>query len=713
MECSLAGCDLVGDGYDDGLVGVVSGMVLWGVGLVQTNILILDSRQYGQAGSVVGCVQGCLKVEGISYAVTERVERAIDKLADFGTVLLGGAAGLDCGQIEAIKNYVRGGGRLVSWGPLGADEGIAEPFAELFGVKRVGTSSEALVPILAVDVEPFEKDEALLFLHDVGVKQVMEVGDGKVVAGSLRWNSETGRYVDCENVSIVCNEFGKGRALYCNLGLGDRKRIPALISGQTLPADQPCAEGVRQYGYPLVRDSEPELAIFLLSLIRLIADRPLAWVGHWPGGWQTVVSLTGDVHEKEEYGRQVHTMDAVAECLRKHGLEGLFTFTVTGKAVEEDPQRMHDLLRRGYDVVPHSAYTATWMSKLSGQEQEEQIDKCWAVYREVFGDSDRLLGWRGHAWGSNGDTERLLEERGCLWISDLIAQCYGDFGESDFHVSGGQGVGMISLPEREQGKSIVRLSLTCYSIWWIGLILGKCYGVSGDPSKGGAVWDLACKLVEEKFYKDIRFGALHLSDWHPEEEFVRVGQFGRTFEHMCEVWVRSERVGIMQATDVAKWWLWREQVSVEGVELAGEKIVVDCEFGAEPGLANPTIRLDGVEISRVILENGREWRYFGKDWISLPVGVAGAMRVTIMRGSPAEPVVVDTTSVVKQACWQDDELRIVVLESRRAEGRMRVYLPQPSCIFSDGEQLEKGACGYQTVTYSKGEHSFVISAGSG
>jgi len=684
---------------------------------MQTKIVVLDCREYGQPDDVAKCWQECFEAKGISYFTTEPIEAVIDELDCFGIVILGSAAGLKPEHAEAIKNYVKCGGCLIASGALGTEDGIIPALEELFGIKSAGITRESLIPFLVNDMEPFRKEDALLFLHDKGPKPVIRPEKAGVIGGSLKWDPEAGRYTESEKITIVSNEFGRGKTLYVNLGLGDRKRTPPLVSGQWVsgepvwPSDDSEDAPVKnRMGYPLIRDTQPELSIFLLSLVCFISNSSLAWIGHWPNGWNTVVSLTGDVHGKEMYGSQIGTTQNLAESLKESGLDGLFTFTVTANAVEEAPDLLRNLIKRGYHIVPHSAYTAIWMFNLSREEQEKEIDKCIQVYRKLLPNGQSLLGWRSHGWSANGDTEKVLDEKGFLWISDLHTQHYGDFGEKDIHLPKGEGVAMISVPEKPAGMSILRLPQTYYSIWWIGYALGRGHGVSGDVNKGGPVWDLACKLVEEKFYKDIRFEALHLSDWHPEEEFVRVPQFAEKFKHMCQLWKTTENVGIMQATDVARWWLWRENILVKEINSEDNRITVTCDFPSVLSPLNPTIRLNIGDISGIVLDDRIEWRYFGRNWVALPVGLSGVVEFIIEKGEVTQPSLVDSTSIVKEAYFENNELKIVVSETRQAKGRITLYIPELSDVVMDGKTINQRICNYQTFSYEQGDHVFIISS---
>ena len=229
---------------------------------MQNQVLILDCQEYGQPTSVLKSLEGCLKAEGIAYSVTEPIEKALDTLSRFGTILLSSAPRLNLGHIEIIKNYVKRGGRLIASGPIGADDGIASDIEELFGVNVLGTTKEILVPFLTTDLEPFQKEDALLFLHDIGCKQIVEPTNGEVIARSLEWNTETQRYDASERITIMSSHFGKGRAVYINLDLANEKKIPPLISGQWITGDPHSPDATIRMGHPMVKNTQPELAIF-------------------------------------------------------------------------------------------------------------------------------------------------------------------------------------------------------------------------------------------------------------------------------------------------------------------------------------------------------------------------------------------------------------------------------------------------------------------
>ena len=681
------------------------------------DIVVLDCRAYGQPDAVPAAWQECFATEGIARGARASIDTAIRELGRFGAVALGSVPRLQSEHIDALTAYVESGGCLIASGPLGREAGLTPSLEALLGVSAAGVTDEILVPFMVQDLDPFQRDDALLFLHDEARKPIVEPVTATTIAGSLKWDPGTSRYVDAERVTIAANAHGRGRTLYVSLALGDSSSIPPLVSGQwaagepAWPSDDSEGAPVKnRFGYPLVRDTRPELSIFLLGLLCYGGELPLAWMGHWPNGWKTVVSLTGDVHEKEQYGPQVGTTEAVAACLKQFGLDGLFTFSITGKAVEEAPDLLNGLIERGYDMVPHSGYTARWMFNLAAEEQKAEIEKCRAVFERLLRRGQRPLGWRGHGWSANGDTEVVLDRMGCLWMSDLHAQHYGDYGEADRYLDHGQGIAMLALPEKPDGLSVLRLPQTYYSIWWIAYALCRAHGVAGDVNAGGRCWDLACKLVAEKFHKDLRFEALHLMDWHPEEEFVRVPQFGETFRQMCEVWKTTRHTGVMQPTDVALWWLWREHAAARVIEADEDRLVVACDFPATPALLNPTVRLNCRGIARVILDDGCEWRFFGKDRVSLPPGVGGPVRLTVVKGEPCEPFLMDTTSAVKEACWRDNMLVVNLVETRREAGRLSLQLPRPADVAWNGTTVREGSRGELTLSYGKGEHVFVVSA---
>jgi hypothetical protein len=677
-------------------------------------ILLLDCSEYGQPDGVLRCWEQCLRMKGISYFRVEKIDNVLNDLNKYSIIVLSSVPHLKNKNIQRIKEYVQEGGGLVATGPIGMKYGIDSSLEEVFGVKFESVIKDQLVPFVEVSLDPFQREDVLLFLHDISPKPRIVQTNSRIIAGSLKWNSQSQKYVLNDEKTIVQNNYGKGKAVYVSLAAGDESKIPPLTAEQWDPT---IFKEEYRIGYPHIASTIPQLSAFLISMISLVNSNiiPLVWVGHWPNGWRTTVSLTGDIHETEKYiNYQIGAGELLANYLKEEGLEGLFTFSVTGKALEQNISLFKDLVKRGYQVIPHSAYKSTWMDKLSDREQKKEIEKCLQVYRNIF--LNHPKGWRSHGWSGNEYTEKILDEKGFVWVSNLILQRYGEFGEKDFHIPIGEGIASICLPTKSEGLSILRLPMTSHSAGWICHILNSSYGLLGSSFFGQIdLFNEMNKLLKREFFKDWRLEELHLVDWHPWEEFIQHPAYKKAIEQLVQLYKETQNTGILQSSEIAQWWLLRENILIRNIKKEKDKIVIKCDLPEKTSKWNPTINFSKT-ISGVTLENGKAWRFFGEDWITLPTNLRHETQITIELGQNPDisypdslyPYVIDSTSYIQEAYIKDDILRIVLEEKRLKEGKISLYLPRPYFILIDNKKLEKKRLGYQTITYKKGQHVLLI-----
>ena len=562
----------------------------------------------------------------------------------------------------------------------------------------------------------------MLFLEDSGRKPILETFGATVIAQSILRETKEHRYSPSDSPAIIENRFGKGRIVYSVCAGGDGARIEPPKAAEWFPGSNP--PGELHLGHPDRSDSDPALSQFLFAMVARLTELPIVSLGHWPNGWRTVVSLTGDIHEFEEYYvDQSAAANKMDRFLHDRGLGGRFTYSVTGKALKDNPELFDDTIRKGNDVVPHSTVRATWLRTLETKSQTDEIDRCLAIFGDLM-PSESTRGWRSHGWSGNGDTERILADRGVEWVSNLIAQRYGEFGRRDFHLGSGTGIAFVSLPEYSDTADILRLPNTMFSPDWIRThILNEAYGVAKGPELDYET----IRTMREHFQTDWRFEAMHLVDWHPWEELIAEPVFLRAADLLVRDFWSAENVGFMKPGEIAAWWAVRARVEIHEIEYGDSSLSVRISIAEvdRPGSREPehqfnyALRFTSIpwKISRVTIDE-REWRFFGSDWIALPHTIRDAATVIIEYPAPSPaPQMVDSTSLVETADLTDGNLSITLEERYLDTGRSSLYFPKPQRIYIDNIlqnrvsnepdskiEVDDFCLGHHEIRYPKGTH---------
>jgi len=678
----------------------------------KTSILFLDYRDSGQSESVISSWQSCFYHKGISACVDiGNLDNLKNDNGKYKIIILSSAALIRESELKFLIDEVHNGRSLLLSGNVGHDFGLHEVLREAAGVIHEGFIEDGSVPLVEKCIGVFGFRDALLFLEDKGPLPELKVRSARVLARSVKWYPEIEKYKACDFPTVVINDFGAGRIVYCAHALGDRNRIPLLRAGEAAPGWN--RKHPHSVGYPDFSDlnyAENEFMFGLLGLFK----QSLASVGHWSNGWRAVVSLTGDVHEDAQYVNiQAEAAVDIADFLDKEGLSGLFTFSVTGRAVEEHPDIMNRLLESGYKIVPHSAYFSTWLNEISLTDQTEEIYKCIKAFKKHLPD-ECLFGWRSHGWSGNKDTERLLAEQGVKWHANLIAQHYGDLGEMDVYLQNANGISFQCLPEKVKDLSILRFPLTL-SPDWIRDNLGQVfYGLTEGPGADNSM----VEFMKYKFGIDWRLEALHLVDWHPWEEFAAHPIFKKACRELVDIFRNTEHTAVADPNEIADWWNYRRKIEILEMKSGNGEILIKLFLPKNKLLMNPTIRLTHVEwqlksvsIKAVSADSNKcsscDWRFFGHSWVTLPIDIYGEIDVIIKEGITQDPRIVDSTAVIYSTIMDKGNMMIELEETRQRDGRVSIYLPKRSVVTVDDQQLET-AVGYLTLAVKKGRRKISI-----
>jgi len=677
----------------------------------QMKILLVDGSELGQPASVLRLWESAFKMKGIDYYDTKLLSKSTFSdafLTDYAIVVIGSLPGLTSSNVAELKAYAEKGGQIIASGPMGDTSGPSDDFCKLAGIKiaSVAKAPGPVVPLLDTLIDPFQRGDLLLFLQDHGPVPALEPTQARLRSGSLFWDSKAEQYLKCHLPTIFKNQVGWGTVTYVAVALGDEDRIPPQRANEYIPGGN--APGAAAKGHPYYSSLHAATLSFMMALISDTRIR-YAGVGHWPNGWRVAITLSGDVHELDQYvGFQGGAALRMADFLKSEGLDGLFTYSVTGEALDEEPDLYKELAKRGYEVVPHSTYESKLMNEMSEEESLKEIDKCFNAFKRHLS-PESLLGWRSHGWSGNDFIERQLDRKGVIWLSNLILHRYGEFGPRDRYVTKGNGIAFVCLPEKADGLSIIRMPNTYFSPDWIRtLIMGAHYGIARGPELDEVLYD----FLKLRFYKDWRLEALHMVCWHPWEEFVDEPIFDRAVRDLVNLFKKTPNVGLINTTELTRWWNYRDGICIKELSYDGPKTELKVVTPHNPTDMNPTIRIAPVnwQISTVLINDETEWCFYAPGWVALPQNLEGEVKITLQMGrlpSPL-PTIRDTSAVVTTAEVKNNKVLIELEEKRREKGILTLYVPRTVEGEFDGKKLDKPLMGYLTIPIAKGKHSLIL-----
>ena len=170
----------------------------------------------------------------------------------------------------------------------------------------------------------------------------------------------------------------------------------------------------------------------------------------WPEGFRCAASFTFDFDAEEvwigedpanadkpgvlsqgTYGAKV-AVPLILELLATHGL--FATFFIPARVAERHPHRVKEIASAGHEIA-HHGFTHTSPTKLSRQEEEEELKKGLEILRSFGGE---VVGYRSPSWDFSAHTLALLETHGFRYSSNFMDDL---------------------MPYRHEGSSIVELPI--------------------------------------------------------------------------------------------------------------------------------------------------------------------------------------------------------------------------------------------------------------
>jgi peptidoglycan-N-acetylglucosamine deacetylase len=181
----------------------------------------------------------------------------------------------------------------------------------------------------------------------------------------------------------------------------------------------------------------------------------------WPEGFGSAATFTFDFDAEEpyiaddpatadqpgllsqgRYGAKV-AVPLVLDVLERHGVRA--TFFIPARNAERYPERVRQIADGGHEIA-HHGYTHTSPTRLTREQEEEELTKGLAILREFFPD---VVGYRSPAWDFSANTLDLLQRLGFRYSSNFMDDLW---------------------PYRHEGTSIVELpvqwTLADSAHWW-------------------------------------------------------------------------------------------------------------------------------------------------------------------------------------------------------------------------------------------------------
>jgi peptidoglycan/xylan/chitin deacetylase (PgdA/CDA1 family) len=151
-----------------------------------------------------------------------------------------------------------------------------------------------------------------------------------------------------------------------------------------------------------------------------------------------MIFLTGDVHikvsgywEQRIAGGDIDNVKRYLEILKKYKISS--TLFMNGKCLEENPEKVKDLLKYNVEIGGHTydnfgsmgpiksyVYRKLWGCIYGPVSyQRKDIRKTKRAFEKL---GLKIISWRTHSFGSNEETFKILKQEGIRFVSDVVGE---------------------------------------------------------------------------------------------------------------------------------------------------------------------------------------------------------------------------------------------------------------------------------------------------
>jgi peptidoglycan/xylan/chitin deacetylase (PgdA/CDA1 family) len=122
----------------------------------------------------------------------------------------------------------------------------------------------------------------------------------------------------------------------------------------------------------------------------------------------------GNLSQEEDYNFDVGVWRAL-DLLDRHGLK--VTFFPSGAGAKYYPEVIREIKQKGHEIAGHGFYQSREATKMTPEEEREDIVESTAILESVSGERPR--GWINPGAGCSERTFEFLAEQGYVWNGDL------------------------------------------------------------------------------------------------------------------------------------------------------------------------------------------------------------------------------------------------------------------------------------------------------
>ena len=151
-----------------------------------------------------------------------------------------------------------------------------------------------------------------------------------------------------------------------------------------------------------------------------------------------MIYLTGDVHikvpgywEQKIAGEDIDNAKKYLEILKKYRISS--TLFLNGKCLEENPEKVKDLLKYDVEIGGHTYDNFGSMGPIKGyiyrklwgciygsvSYQRKDIRKTKKTFEKL---RLKMVSWRTHSFGSNEETFKILKQEEVKFVSDIVGE---------------------------------------------------------------------------------------------------------------------------------------------------------------------------------------------------------------------------------------------------------------------------------------------------